>query len=102
MYRMVQAGIVLKVQKGAPAPAGYTFVRSLRTMNIYKKNAPAPVPQAQIDELEAMFAQMGVNARVEPVDDLERALAGLVVGGKQKNTRKNKRKSKKNKSRSRK
>ena len=99
---MVQAGIVLKVPRGSPVPQGYTYVRSLRTMNVYKKNAAAPVPQAQINELEEMFARMGVNARLEPVDDLEKALAGLMMGGRKRTTRKHARTSKTRKSRSRK
>lgn len=77
---MPQAGIVLKLPKGSAAPQGYTFVRSLRTVDVYKKNAPAPVPQADIDALIAGFAGMGIAARANPVDDLAAALAGLQVG----------------------
>lgn len=77
---MPQAGVVLKLPKGTAAPQGYTFVRSLRTVDVYKKNAPAPVPQADIDALIAGFAGMGIAARANPVDDLAAALAGLQVG----------------------
>lgn len=78
---MPQAGIVLKLPKGSAAPQGYTFVRSLRTKNVYKKNAPAPVPQADIDALIAGFAGMGIQgAQVQAVDDLVAALGNLQVG----------------------
>jgi hypothetical protein len=88
---MPQAGIVLKLPKGSAAPGGYTFVRSLRTKNIYRKNAPAPVPQADIDALIAGFAGIGIAAQASPVDDLERAIGALQInegGGRRKTHRK--------------
>lgn len=87
---MPQAGIVLKLPKGSAKPDGYTFVRSLRTKNIYRKNAPAPVPQADVDALIAGFAAMGIAAQANRVDDLERALGALRMneGGGRKSRRK--------------
>lgn len=87
---MPQAGIVLKLPKGSAKPDGYTFVRSLRTKNIYRKNAPKPVPQADVDALIAGFAAMGIAAQANPVDDLERALGALRMneGGGRKKTHK--------------
>lgn len=93
---MPTAGIVLKIPKGSAAPQGWTYVRSLRTKNVYKKNAPAPVPQADIDDLIAGFAGMGLAVQANPVADLEAALAGLrMEGGRRKNTRRGGKKSKK-------
>jgi hypothetical protein len=76
---MPQAAVILKLPKGSAAPAGWTLVRQLRSKNVYKKNAPAPVPQADVDALIAGFAQMGIAAQANPVDDLAAALAGLQV-----------------------
>lgn len=85
---MPTAGIVLKLPKGSAAPQGWTYVRSLRTKNVYRKNAPAPVPQADIDAIIAGFAGMGLVAQANPVADLEAALAGLKMdGGRSKKTR---------------
>jgi hypothetical protein len=58
-----QHGIILKVPKGTQAPAGFEFVRSLRTMNVYKKKEEAPVPQSAIDDLMNMFSRMNVKVR---------------------------------------
>ncbi len=93
---MPKHGVVLKLPKGSTAPAGYTLVKSLRTKNVYKKNAPKPVPQAEVDELVAMFAGMGVSAQANPVDDLDRAMAALNVneGGGRKTRRRRGRKGK--------
>ena len=86
---MPQAGIVFKLPKGSPAPQGFTFVRSLRTVDVYRKNAPAPVPKAEVDELIAAFGRMGIQgAQANPVDDLEAVLAGLQLGEGRKKSRK--------------
>lgn len=88
-----QAGIVLRLPIGSPAPAGYQFVRSLRRYNIYSRVAAAPVPQAEIDELEAAFARMGVAAQVQAVDDVNDLAAaigkmGLPNGGRRRGSKK--------------
>jgi hypothetical protein len=87
--RMPQAAIVLKLPKGSAKPDGWTFVRSLRTKNVYKKNAPKPVPQADIDALIAGFAGMGIAAQANGVDDLAAAMGALRVneGGARKTRR---------------
>lgn len=90
---MPQHGIIIKLAKGSPVPPGFTFVRSLRTANVYKKNEPAPVPKQEIDDLADIFAKMGVAAEVKPVTNMSNALMNM-AGGKKK-TRKN-RKSKRN------
>ncbi len=77
-----QAGIILKVPKGTKAPEGFELVRSLRTLNIYKKKEAAPVPQSTIDDLIKSFSGMKVHASAE--DDLEAALSKLTIGGKRK------------------
>jgi hypothetical protein len=86
---MPQAGVVLKLKKGSAKPEGWTFVRSLRSVDVYRKNAPKPVPQAEVDELVAMFGRMGVAAQANPVDDLVAALGALNVneGGARKTRR---------------
>lgn len=76
---MPKHGVVLKLPKGSAKPEGWTLVKSLRTKNVYKKNAPNPVPQADVDALVAQFAGMGIVAQANPVDDLERAMAALNV-----------------------
>lgn len=81
-----QHGIILKVPKGAQAPAGFDFVRSLRTMNLYKKKETAPVPQSAIDDLIRSFSGMQVQASA--VNDLESAMSKLVIGGGKRKTRK--------------
>lgn len=81
-----QHGIILKVPKGAQAPAGFEFVRSLRTMNVYKKKETAPVPQSAIDDLIRSFSGMQVQASA--VNDLESAMSKLVIGGGKRKTRK--------------
>jgi hypothetical protein len=85
---MPKGGIVLKVPKGTPAPAGYKFVRSLRTMNVYAKEQAAPVPQSEINSLINSFSKMQVQVQASAEDDLEAAMKKLTIGGKRK-TRKN-------------
>jgi hypothetical protein len=91
---MPKHGVVLKLPKGSAAPVGWTLVKSLRTKNVYKKNAPKPVPQADVDALVAQFAGMGIAAVANPVDDLDRAMAALNVneGGGRKTRRRRGRK----------
>ncbi len=87
-----QAGIVLKVPTGTKAPAGFKLVRSLRTMNIYQKEEPKPVPQADINALVNSFSRMHVKVQASAEDDLEAAMSRLTIGGKRatrKRTRKN-------------
>ena len=86
-----QRGILLKLPKGTPAPAGFEFVRTLRTMNIYKKKEAAPVPQADIDDLMTMFSRMNVKVQVSVENDLDAAMSKLTIGG-----RRTTRKSRKN------
>lgn len=93
-----QSGIILKVPKGSQAPAGFEFVRSLRTMNVYKKKEAAPVPQSTIDDLMNMFGRMNVKVQVTAENDLEAAMSKLVIGGGKRKTRKSRR----NRNRSRK
>ena len=78
---MPDYGIVLKLPKGSTKPEGYNFVRSLRTIDVYKKKATAPVPQADIDALISGFAGMGITAKASAVDELEKALAGMTMEG---------------------
>jgi hypothetical protein len=84
------SGIVLKVPKGTQAPAGFEFVRSLRTMNVYKKKEAAPVPQSAIDDLMNMFSRMNVKVQVSAENDLEAAMSKMTIGG-QRKTRKSRR-----------
>ncbi len=100
---MPQAAIVLKLPKGSDKPEGWTFVRSLRTKNVYKKNEPKPVPQAKVDELVAMFAGMGIAAEANGVDDLAAAMGALRVneGGARKTRRGRKGKGRKGSKRTR-
>ena len=80
----------MKVPRGSAVPPGYTFIRRLRTADVYVKNEAAPVQKAQIDELESMFARMGMGVVViEPTDDLEKALSRMMMGeGGKRTTRK--------------
>lgn len=84
-----QAGIVLKVPKGAQAPAGFEFVRSLRTMNVYKKKEVQPVPQSAIDDLINSFSRMNIKVQVSAENDLNAAMSKLTIGGTRKSSRKN-------------
>jgi hypothetical protein len=79
-----QHGIILKVPKGTQPPAGFEFVRSLRTMNVYKKKEAAPVPQSAIDDLMNMFSRMNVKVQVSVENDLESAMSKMTIGGKRK------------------
>jgi hypothetical protein len=81
---MAKGGIVLKVPKGTPAPAGYKFVRSLRSMNVYAKEQAAPVPQSEINSLINSFSKMHVQVQASAEDDLEAAMKKLTIGGKRK------------------
>ena len=86
---MPKYGIILKLPKGSSTPAGFTLVKSLRTVNVYKKNAPKPVPQADVDALIEGLAQLNISARASAVNDLDRAMAALNVneGGARKTRR---------------
>ena len=102
--------IVLKLAKGSPAPPGYTFVRSTRTLDFYNKTIPT-ITKSDMDELASLFGSVGIigNTPIAPapavaiVDESE--LGGLLnsfsklgVGGRRrKATRKQKRKSHKSK-----
>jgi len=77
---MPKHGIVLKVPKGTPAPAGYKLVRSLRTTNVYTKEEAAPVPQANINALINSFSKMHVQVQASAEDDLEAAMKQLTIG----------------------
>ena len=79
-----KSGIILKVPKGTKAPAGYTLVRSLREVNIYKKEEPKPVPQSAIDDLISSFSRMQVQVTATAENDLDAAMARLAIGGKRK------------------
>ncbi len=82
--------ILLKIPAGSPAPAGYTFARTLprQGLDVYQKEIPpAPVvaPQ-QMAELEAMMAGMGLGqnaAQIVEADDggLGAAMEGLGLKG---------------------
>jgi hypothetical protein len=78
---MPDYGIILKLTKGSEKPEGYDFVRTLRTVDIYKKKATAPVPQAEIEDIISGFSRMGITAKASAVDELEKALAGLSMQG---------------------
>ena len=82
------SGIILKVPKGAQAPAGFEFVRSLRTMNVYKKKEAAPVSQSAIDDLIGSFSRMNVKVQASAENDLEAAMSKLTIGGGKRKTRK--------------
>jgi hypothetical protein len=106
--------IVLKLPTGSPAPPGYTFVRSTRTLDFYNKSVPT-ITKSDMDDLASLFGSFGMNANVPiaaapaekpavaivedtEVDDLLKAFGGLGVGGRRrKATRKQKRKSRKSK-----
>ena len=106
--------IVLKVPNGAPAPAGYTYVRSTRTGDIYHKTVQT-VTKSDMDDLSALFGSMGVvgntpiaaagRPAVAIVEDSEvnalmSAFGGLGMGGRRrKSTRKSRKSSKSKKSR---
>ncbi len=79
-----QHGIILKVPKGSKAPEGFEFVRSLRTMNVYKKKEAQPVPQSAIDDLISSFSRMQVQVQASAENDLEAAMKQLAIGGKRK------------------
>lgn len=83
-----QSGIILKVPKGTKAPDGFEFVRSLRTMNIYKKKEAAPVPQSVIDDLINSFGKMQVKVQASAENDLEAAMSRLAISGGKRKTRK--------------
>jgi hypothetical protein len=104
--------IVLKLAKGSPAPPGYTFVRSTRTLDFYNKSVPT-ITKSDMDDLASLFGSVGIigNTPIAPapapavaiVDESE--LGGLLnsfsklgVGGRRrKATRKQTRKSRKSK-----
>lgn len=83
-----QHGIILKVPKGSQAPAGFEFVRSLRTMNVYKKKEAAPVPQSTIDDLIGSFSKMHIQVQASAENDLEAAMKRLTLTGGKRKTRK--------------
>ena len=89
--------IVLKLPKGAPAPAGYTYVRSTRTLDFYNKTVQT-VTKTDMDDLASLFGTMGVvgntpiaaapaeRPAVAIVEDTEvsalmNAFGGLGMGG---------------------
>jgi hypothetical protein len=105
--------IVLKLPKGSPAPAGYTYVRSTRTLDFYNKTVQT-VTKSDMDDLSALFGSMGVvgNTPIAPasgpavaivedseVDSLMRSFGGLGVGGRRRKATRKSRKSKAKKSR---
>jgi hypothetical protein len=109
--------IVLKVPNGAPVPAGYKYIRSTRTGDIYHRTVPT-VTKTDMDDLSALFGSMGVvgntpiaaaaRPAVAIVEDSEvnalmSAFGGLGVGGRRrKATRKSKAKKSRKSSKSRK
>ncbi len=101
--------IVLKVPTGSPAPAGYTYVRTTRTGDIYHKPVQT-VTRSDMDDLSALFGSMGVvgNTPIAPaarpavaiVEDTEvaalmNAFGGLGVGGRRRKATRKSRKVKK-------
>ena len=93
----VTAVIVKKVSKGAPAPDGFTFVRTTRAGDIYQKTES----RSTVDDLVSMFSSFGVGTsaaahivtsqpaasqvvqqiQTSPEEQLLAALGNLSIGG---------------------
>jgi hypothetical protein len=101
--------IVLKLAKGTPAPPGYTYVRSTRTLDFYNKTVQT-VTKTDMDDLASLFGTMGVvgNTPIAPVERpavaivedtevsaLMNAFGGLGMGGRRRKASRKSRKSKK-------
>lgn len=82
---------IIKTPIGAPVPPGWKIVRATRNVQYIQKEAAAPVPQAEMDDLLAAFTTFGFKA--DPVDDLAAEMGRMGMGGRQrKSTRKTRRK----------
>ena len=92
--------LVIKLPNGSPSPPGYTFVRTIRGVDVYNKQIQK-VTQNDINELDDLFKSINVNATpniaVVPdstfSDDFINAFAAVTMGGKRKMKGKMKRKS---------
>lgn len=86
--------VVLKLPKGATAPAGFTFVKSLRAGDIYHKNIIVPT-KSDIDDLADMFNRNISIAVIEPnqEEDFINQLEMMSLKGGSKKKRRTRRKS---------
>lgn len=62
LYYIMSQLLVIKLPNGSPAPSGYTFVRTIRGMDIYNKRIQK-VTQNDFNELDDLFKSMNVNAQ---------------------------------------
>jgi hypothetical protein len=81
----------IKTPIGAPVPAGWKVVRTTRSAQYIQKEAAAPVPQAEMDDLLAAFTSFGIKADV--VDDLAAEMGKMGMGGRRRKTARKSRKS---------
>jgi hypothetical protein len=82
--------VLLKLPTGSSVPPGYSYVRTTRSGDIYHKVIPTVTP-SEMDELNALFGQFGVNVAVVPAsteDEFLNAFAGMSVGGNHKRNHK--------------
>lgn len=101
--------LVIKLPNGSPSPPGYTFVRTIRGIDVYNKQIQK-VTQNDINELDDLFKSINVNATpniaVVPdstfSDDFINAFAAVTMGGRRSNkSKRNKMKSKRKKTKRR-
>lgn len=103
--------LVIKLPNGSSAPPGYTFVRTIRGMDIYNKRVQK-ITQNDMNELENLFNGVSVNAAPNMAlvpdstfsDDFIDSFAAVTIGGKMKKKskrRKSKRKKTKTKTKKR-
>jgi hypothetical protein len=75
--------VLLKLPTGSSVPPGFSYVRTTRSGDIYHKVIPTVTP-SEMDDLNALFGQFGVNVAVVPAsteDEFLNAFAGMSVGG---------------------
>ena len=104
-YYIMSQVVLLKLPSGSAVPTGYSYVRTTRSGDIYHKVISTVTP-SEIDELNALFGQFGVNVAVVPAsteDAFLNAFAGMSVGGNRKRKQKTlSKRTKRNKTASRK
>lgn len=96
--------LVIKLPNGSPVPQGYTFVRTIRGMDIYNKRVQK-ITQNDMNELENLFNGVSVNAAPNMAlvpdstfsDDFIDSFAAFTMGGRRKRNKKSLRKSKRKK-----
>ena len=86
--------VVIKVKTGTPPPIGYTFVRTIRGLDIYNKIIPK-ITTTEVDELSNYFNTMNMNmndniAIISQTDEdaFLSALEKMTIGGRRKSRRK--------------